>query len=207
MGRVFGFHHCHHFFHAAPLEWVTHVWLKEPQVTKAITYFLNSEDRVMREGRIRALLAALRGSRDGTQEGLGNTRVTAEAPVDGAQPQRRMDLLIEWQNGEGFNRAAVIEAKFNAPISKGQLPAYRNHVLGVEAQYRGAEHVGGQELPLLFIVSPSYRKNDARALARNGDWRWKSWRSLLLAYDGFLDPQHDDDAFRQFRRTLWDRAG
>jgi len=33
-----------------------------------------------------------------------------------------------------------------------------------------------------------------------------SWRSLLLAYDRNLNPNHDDDAFRQFRRTLWDRG-
>ena len=201
MEGAFGFRHAHHFFHAAPLEWVTHLRLTEPQVTKAIGHFLHSEDRVTREGRIRALLAAL-GSR---MEGVpGKARATAEAPVAGTQ--RRIDLLVEWQDG-AFDRGAAIEAKFGHGVTKGQLSAYRRHLLRIERRYRRDEHVGEPEPPLLFVISSDYRKSDDRALARNRDWRWKSWRSLLLAYDRFLDPQHDDREFRQFRRTLWDRAG
>ncbi len=205
MACVFGFRDVHHFFHAAPLGWVTRVWLTEPQVTKAIAHFLHSEDRVTRGGRIRALLTALGGHPEGTEGGLGIARATAEAPVAGTR--QRIDLLIEWQDGEGFDRAAAIEAKFGHGVTAGQLPAYRRHLLRVERQYRRAEHVGEPESPLLFVVSSGYRKSDDRALARNRDWRWKSWRALLLAYDRFLEPQHDDETFRQFRRTLWDRAG
>lgn len=205
MECVFGFHHVHHFFHAVPLGWVTRVWLTEPQVTKAIAHFLHSEDRVTRGGRIRALLTALGARPEGREGGLGIPRATAEAPVAGTR--QRIDLLIEWQDGEGFDRAAAIEAKFGHDVAAGQLPAYRRHLLRAERQYRRAEHVGGPEPPLLFVVSSGYRKSDDRALARNRDWRWKSWRSLLLVYDRFLEPQHDDETFRQFRRTLWDRAG
>ena len=65
---------------------------------------------------------------------------------------------------------------------------------------------------MLFIVSPLRDDRVARALSRqrSKDWRWMSWRSLLLAYDRALHQDHydhDDDAFRLFRRTLWDRAG
>ena len=201
MEGVFGFHHAHHFFHAAPLGWVNRVRLREPQVTKAIAYFLHSEDPVTREGRIRALLAAL-GSR--TEEVVGKARATAEAPV---ADKRSIDLLVEWQDDRGFDRGAVIEAKFGHDVTKGQLRTYRRHLRRVERHYRRAQHEDGPEPELLFVVSPDYRKSDARALARNKCWRWKSWRSLLLAYDWFLDPQHDDGAFRQFRHTLWDRAG
>ena len=201
MEGVFGFCHAHHFFHAAPLDWVIRAKLTEPQVTKAIGHFLHSEDHVTRAGRIKALLAALGSRMEGDPE---NALATAEAPVAGTQ--RRIDLLVEWQDGE-FNRGAVIEAKFGHDITKGQLSAYRRHLLGVERQYRRAEHAGGPEPLLLFVVSSDYRTSDNRALGRNPDWRWKSWRSLLLAYDRFLEPQHDDETFRQFRRTLWDRAG
>ena len=201
MEGVFGFHHAHHFFHAAPIGWMSRVRLTEPQVTRAIAYFLESEDPVTRGGRIRAVLTAL-GSR---MEGVpGKARARAEAPVTG---KRSIDLLLEWQDGLGLDRAAVIEAKFGHKVKKGQLPAYRGHLLRIESQYRRTEHVGEPEPELLFVVSPDYRKSDARALAMNKFWRWKSWRSLLLAYDRCLDPQHDDEAFRQFRRTLWDRAG
>ena len=118
-----------------------------------------------------------------------------------------MDLLVEWQDSLGFDRSAVIEAKFGHRVTPDQLPRYRGHLLGIEKRYRQAGHIDGPEPPLLFVVSPSYRESDARALARNKHWRWKSWRSLLLAYDRFLEPQHDDEEFHQFRRTLWDRAG
>lgn len=201
---VFGFQHAHHFFHAAPLGWVTHVRLTEPQITKTIAWFLNSTDHVARWGRIRALLAALGCRLEGIEGVPGKVRVTDQAPV---ACKRSIDLLVEWQDGAAFSRAAVIEAKFGHDVTKGQLKTYRRHLLGIERRYRQAGHIDGPEPPLLFIVSPSYRKSDARALTRNRDWRWKSWRSLLLAYDGYLDPQHDDETFRQFRRTLWDRAG
>lgn len=201
MEGVFGFHLAHHFFHAAPLGWVTRIWLTEPQVTKAIAHLLHSEDPVTRGGRVQALLSAL-GSR---MEGVpGKAGVTAEALVAGQQ--QRMDLLVEWQDRRGFDRAAVVEAKFGHGVTPGQLPAYRGHLLRIERRYRRAEHCGGPEPEFLFVVSPDRRKSDDLALARNKQWRWKSWRSLLLAYDRFLDPQHDDEEFRRFRRTLWDRA-
>ena len=197
----FGFNRAHHFFHATPLGWVNRAWLTEPQVTKAIAYFLQSEDPVTREGRIRALLSALGSRLDG---GLGNARAKAEAPVAGER--KRMDLLVEWQDGGRFERAAVIEAKFGGDVTKGQLKSYRHHLRRVERRYRRAEHDGGPEPELLLVVSRKYQKSIARALAKNKHWRWKSWRSLLLAYDRFLDPQHDDEEFRRFRRSLWDRA-
>ncbi|MDE0408284.1 MAG: hypothetical protein OXN81_10530 [Alphaproteobacteria bacterium] len=202
MEGVFGFHRAHHFFHAAPLGWVTRVWLTEPQVTKAMAYFLHSEDPVARGGRVQALLSALGSRMEGAP---GKAGVTAEAPVVGTQ--RRIDLLVEWQDGGGFDRAAVIEAKFGHGVTKGQLKTYRRHLCRVERRYRSAESVEEPEPELLFVVSTDYRKSDSRALAENKFWRWRSWRSLLLAYDRFLNPQHDNEAFRQFRRTLWDRAG
>ncbi|MYE02455.1 MAG: hypothetical protein F4Y03_14505 [Alphaproteobacteria bacterium] len=199
---AFGLHLAHHFFHAAPLGWVTRIWLTEPQVTKAIAYFLHSEDPVTRAGRVGALLNAL-GSR--LEGGLAKAQAKAEAPVAGKR--QRMDLLVKWQDGRGFDRVAVIEAKFGHDITPGQLPAYLGHLHRVEKHYRRDKSRGSPEPPLLFVVSPRYRKSDAQVLDDNEDWCWKSWRSLLLAYDRFLDPQHDDEEFRQFRRTLWDRAG
>ena len=203
MEVAFGFDHSHHFFHAAP-GWVASVNYTEPQTTKLIAQFLNSENHVTRARRIRALLIALGGRPNEIGAVLGEAQITAEAPVAGKR--RRIDLLVEWQDGEGFDRGAVIEAKFGHDVTTGQLREYRVHLKdNIEKQYRQTEHVGGPKPLLLFVVSPSYRKDDS-ALNRNKDWRWKSWRSLLLAYDRFLDPQYDDDEFRQFRRTLWERA-
>ena len=200
MMNVFGFDPPHHFFYHLPVDWVR---LTEPQATKGLAHFLNVDDRAIGTGRILALLKALGYSPKDPNAVFSKARAEAEAPV---RAKRRIDLLLQWQDGSGFDRGAVIEAKFGDDIRSGQLSAYRRHLQRIERQYRRTARCGGHEQPLLFVVSPQRRMNDVKALGRNRDWRWTAWHSLLLAYDRALDADHDDDAFRQFRRTLWDRA-
>ncbi len=180
--------------------------LTEPQITKGFAHFLNAGDRETRTGRIRALLRAL-GSRPGNEDrSLREASVTPEAPAN----ERRIDLLIEWTDASGHRRGAVIEAKFRHHVTPRQLPSYRAHLLKqIERGYRYKVPDDEKEPPLLFIVSPLRDDGITRALGqqRKKVWRWISWRSLLLAYDRALHQDHDDDTFRQFRRTLWDRAG
>ena len=205
LDRVFGIDLRHHFLHAAPLEWLQEVRLTEPQITKGFAYSLNAGDRKTRTGRIQALLRVL-GSRPGNEDkSLRDASVTPEAPAN----ERRIDLLIEWTDASGRRRGAIIEAKFGHHVTPGQLPGYRTRLGRLERDYRREVPSNEQERPLLFIVSPLRDDRVARALSRqrSKDWRWISWRSLLLAYDRALHPDHDDDAFRQFRRTLWHRAG
>lgn len=200
MTAAFGFDLRHHLFHADPVYWVR---LTEPQATSAFVDFLNADDRAVREGRVRAFLRAL-GS-DGGQPDAVLGEASAEAEADAGQ-QKRIDMLLRWQDASNLRRGAIVEAKFGHQISVGQLPQYRVHLLrGIERQYRKASE--SRERPLLFVVSSRRRRHDDKALARNRDWRWMSWRSLLLGYDRALAPEHDDDEFRRFRRTLWDRAG
>ena len=137
---------------------------------------------------------------------LLETRVTPEAS---ANKKRRIDLLIEWTDVSSRKRGAIIEAKFDHRVVPGTLSAYRPHLKRIESGYRSEVPSNERERPLLFLVSPLRDARITRALRRNWsqDWRWMSWRSLLLAYDRNLDPDHDDDAFRQFRRIVWDRAG
>ena len=202
LDRVFGIGLAHHFLHAAPLEWLRPT---EPQITKGFAHFLNADGRTTRTGRIRALLRAL-GSESGNADcGLRKASVRPEAPTN----RKRIDLLIEWTDALHRKRGAVIEAKFDHRVTPGQLPDYRTRLKQIERVYRSPDSPDEPERPLLFLVSPLHDAGVTRALRqqRSQDWRWMSWRSLLLAYDRSLNPDHDDDAFRQFRRTLWDRAG
>ena len=204
LDRVFGIGLPHHFLHATPLEWL---WPTEPQITKGFAHFLNADGHghTTRTGRIRALLRAL-GSDPGDADcSLRKARVRPEAPTN----RKRIDLLIEWTDALHRKRGAVIEAKFDHRVIPGSLPAYRTRLRRIERDYRAEVPPNEQERLLLFLVSPLRDAGIARALRRqwSRDWRWMSWRSLLLAYDRSLNPDHDDDAFRQFRRTLWDRAG
>lgn len=205
LDRVFGIDLHHHFLHAAPLEWLQEVRLSEPQITRGFAHCLDVGGRAVRTGRIRALLRALGSDPGDADSGLREARVKPEAPAN----RKRIDLLIEWTDASRRKRGAVIEAKFGAHVTPGQLPGYRRRLERIESDYRREVSANEQERPLLFLVSPLRDAGITRALGRqrSQDWRWMSWRSLLLAYDRVLDPDHDDDAFRRFRRTLWDRAG
>ena len=203
LDRVFRIDLRHHFLHAAPLEWLQEVWLHEPQVTKGFAHCLNAGGRTIQTGRIRALLRAL-GSDPGVADGsLREARVTPEASANG----KYIDLLIEWKDAPCRKRGAIIEAKFEHHVTEGQLLDYRTHLEGIEREYRCKVPDDEQERPLLFVVSPKHDDKVTDTLSQHKDWRWMSWRSLLLAYDRVLHPDHDDGAFRLFRRTLWDRAG
>ena len=205
LDRVFGIDLHHHFLHAAPLEWLQEARLSEPQITRGFAHCLDVGGRATRTGRIRALLRALGSDPGDADSGLREARVRPEAPAN----RKRIDLLIEWTDASRRKRGAVIEAKFGAHVTPGQLPGYRRRLERIESDYRREVSANEQERPLLFLVSPLRDAGITRSLRRqrSQDWRWMSWRSLLLAYDRVLDPDHDDDAFRRFRRTLWDRAG
>lgn len=204
LDQVFGIGFPHHFLHATPLEWL---WPTEPQITKGFAHFLNAVGHgdTIRTGRIRALLRALGSDPGDVDCGLRNARVRPEAHT----ARKRIDLLIEWTDASHRKRGAIIEAKFGHRVIRGTLPAYRNRLKHIEKNYRSEVPLDQQERPLLFLVSPLHDAGIARALRqqRSQTWRWMSWRSLLLAYDRSLNSDHDDDAFRQFRRILWDRAG
>lgn len=200
VASVFGLDLSHHLFHAAPVKWV---WMTEPQATRAFADFLNAEGPTVRSGRIQAFLRALgSGPR---QSDVVFEEPSAEAEAS-AGDQRRIDLLLSWRDAAGLARGAVVEAKFGHHLTKGQLKEYQKFLLGRESRFRKSR-LAADERPLLFVVSSRRRAHDDRELARNRDWRWISWRSLLLAFDRTLVSDHDDEDFRQFRRTLWDRAG
>ena len=205
LNHVFGINLHHHFLHAAPLEWLQEARLSEPQITRGFAHCLDVGGRATRAGRIQALLRALGSNPGDADSGLRKARVRPEAPAN----RKRIDLLIEWTDASRRKRGAVIEAKFGAHVTPGQLPGYRRRLERIESDYRREVSANEQERPLLFLVSPLRDAGITRALRRqrSQDWRWMSWRSLLLAYDRVLDPDHDDDAFRRFRRALWDRAG
>ena len=178
-----------HLFQAEPsVTWAT---FTEPQLTKGFARFLNDPEPVARIERVRALLKALGAAELG--EGMTQVTVTAEAPTSG---NRRIDLLIEWRDSSEGRYAAAIEAKLGHHVTSGQLPAYRNHLRKIAKDRR-----------LLVVVAPRLTARTDRSLQRNRDWRWTTWRNLLIAYDRALSVDYDDAEYLRFRRTLWDQTG
>ena len=178
-----------HLFRAEPsVTWTT---FTEPQLTKGFARFLNDSEPVARSERVRALLKALGAAE--LCKGMTEVVVTAEAPTSG---NRRIDLLIEWQDTSEQPYAAAIEAKLGHHVTSGQLPAYRNHLRNIAKDGR-----------LLVVVAPRLTSRTGRSLQRNRDWRWTAWRDLLIAYERALPVDYDDAEYLRFRRTLWDQTG
>ena len=178
-----------HLFRAEPS--VTWAKFTEPQLTKGFARFLDDPEPITRIERVRAVLRAL-----GTAE-LGDdmTRVlvTAEAPTS---RNKRIDLLIEWQDSAERRYAIAIEAKLRHHITTGQLCAYRNHLRKIAKKRR-----------LLVVVAPRLTDRIDRSLQRNRDWRWITWRNLLVAHERVLPIDCDEPEYLRFRRTLWDQTG
>ena len=191
---VFGLGRRHHLFRAEPIDW--NVNFTEPQFTKGFARFLGVPERAARIGRTRALLKAL-GAAELISKGMSEVEVTAEALTSG---NKRIDLLIEWKDSSGQPCAAAVEAKLGHHVTSGQLPAYREHLQKKKVP---------QERRLLIVVSPRLGADTRTTLGRQrkGEWRWIAWRDLLIAHERALSGGYDDDAYRQFRRTLWDQAG
>ena len=190
---VFGLDRRHHLFRVEPIGWG--VKFHESQFTKGFAHFLGVPERAARIGRTRALLKAL-GAAELISKGMSEVKVTAEALTSG---NKRIDLLIEWKDSSGEPYAAAIEAKLGHHVASGQLPAYREHL----------QKKVPQERRLLIVVSPRLGADTRAALdrQRKGEWRWIAWRDLLIAHERALSGGYDDDAYRQFRRTLWEQAG
>ena len=186
---VFALKRMPHLFRAAPsVTWAT---FTEPQLTKGFARFLNDPEPVARIERARALLKALGAAELG--EGMTEVTVTAEAPTTG---KRRIDLLIEWRDSSERRYAVAIEAKLGHHVTSGQLPAYRNHLRKIAKDRR-----------LLVVVAPRLTARTDRSLQRNRDWRWTTWRDLLIAYERALPVDCDNAEYLRFRRTLWDQTG
>ena len=188
---AFGTDLSHHSFRAEPIAWVS---LTETQITGGFARFLRAPNRRLRLARTRPLLTAL-----GVDLGkaVHDIEVKPEVVTAGRR-NRRIDLLVRWEDPPGTRYAVVVEAKLGGGnVKRSTLRAYRGHLtsLGI-----------AQEHTQLRIVSSKFSNNIRRALRNNPNWRWLPWRDLLLAYDRALCAGADDDNFRQFRRTAWERA-
>lgn len=189
VNSIFALERRPHLFRVAPsVSWAT---FTEPQLTRGFAYFLNAFKRDTRIARVCALLKAL-GAAELSKD-MSEVTVTAEARTSA---NKRIDLLIKWQDSSGQYYAAAIEAKLGHHVTSGQLPAYRNHLRRVAKERR-----------LLVVVSPRLTSRTERSLQRNRDWYWTAWHDLLVAYERALAGEYDENEYVQYRRTLWNQTG
>jgi hypothetical protein len=191
--RFSGLEHENHCLHTRALEWL---WPLERQATEGLAYFLQGSDLATKLRRVRAFLNALAPPACGWPHALESAVIYAEHPTKRgrAAGAGRMDILVV-ATGEGRKVGAVIEAKFEHDL--------RNPLKQYE---RTAAELGLDERNCRFLVLGV--RNDLpmrRKLQRERPWQFISWRRLLSDLEGQMRSEYDDDEYRRFRRTLFDR--
>ena len=176
--------------------------LTEPQVTRELVWWLNTS---MKNGapRARAFLKAMTAStpQDEAAEWaafIETVSIKAEAEIDpttagrdttklGSRSNGALDLFFTLAAPDGVRRHVIVEAKLEAPLSKGQLSGY----------FRRTRRLQG---PLHVFLG--VRRDPA--LKRNPQWAYCSWRRLLALWEYEIAQAGDDDlAFRFFRSELF----
>lgn len=180
-----------HSFHAEPHHWLR---LTERQTTMGLASFLTEggSDRVL--AFLRALAPEIAWPGD-----LCEVRALAEAPA----PKGRIDLLVTGTSG-GKVWGAAVEAKFRHHPRHNPFSAYRNAALAeqlVIAAGPGSEPTGA-----LRILGQVCCGVTTQRLNKNKDWRFVGWKTVLRRWEFELRGLPDDDEFRRFRRTVWERA-
>lgn len=163
------------------------VW--ERQITRALQAMLAGQpDR--RLARCQALLDALEGPQ--APRLVSVARVTA----DGAD---RMDLAIHGRSSDGLDMCLVVEAKLDSELSDTQLSKYRR---GLLRDYPDADQRS------LWVVATRLTERTRRVLGRNADseWRFASWRRLLVEWQRALPEDAGVDALSLFAE-IWKRVG
>ncbi|WP_156404696.1 PD-(D/E)XK nuclease family protein [Sphingomonas sp. Root241] len=180
-----------HCFHVEPIRWFRPT---EPQVTFGLQRFLAKGGSELTLSFLRALDPTL-----SWPEHLDGVTVEAEVPCK----RGRIDLLISGKAAE-VTWGAVVEAKFGHNIRQNPLPDYAQHAAKLGMQFR----MPGRETATSVLIVLGQRNEAAtRArLRRNRRWSFLNWHTFLRRWESELTRILDDDDFRRFRRTIWERA-
>lgn len=184
LSRLFGIDVSHHCFRSVPHTWTG---FHEPQITGGFAHFLNSGTPSQRLSRSVAFIKAAAQA-----AGLPTAPYDQAHSAHAAAEENRTDLLVTLF-GDGKPTGASIEAKFGHRLTPGQLPKAFRHV-----ERRGWD----LDTAVLLVVAP----NVTSLPQTTKRWRSTSWWTLLSALEALLDPVHDCEDFRRFRRTVWHRA-
>ena len=189
--RFFGADHPSHAFHVEPYRWLR---ITEAQATRSLAQFLHEGG----SARICAFLTALAPDVAWPQK-LANSNAQAEVRAGSG----RIDLLL---TGEAQDQVwgAVIEAKFDHNLKGNPLPDYAK-----AGKASGLHFTSTSESPptaVLAVLGTTQCRTIRQRLNRNKSWRFNYWSSVFRRFERQLARLSDDDQFRHFRRTLWDRV-
>lgn len=163
--------------------------LWERQITQSLRAML-LEEPARSLARSQALVDALVGSAAPKLASI--TRITADS-------NDRIDLAVHCRTTEDVALCVVVEAKLDSELSDTQLETYRRGLLGA---YPTAVQRS------LWVVAPRPTAATRRVLGRrvNREWRFMSWRRLLLEWQRAMPQETGADALSLFAE-IWKRIG
>ena len=184
--KVFGLNRSSHFLrhHRGLLH---QLW--ETQITRAIrATLLESPERTVE--RCQALLIALDGP---TAPRIGRIESISADSAD------RIDLAMHCRTIDGDRLCVIVEAKLHSELSDTQL---RKYLLGLKRDYPRPEQ------RRLWVVAPTMMTRTSAVLQRreNVEWRFKSWRRLLIEWQRAL-PDHPGSDVLSLMSEVWKRVG
>jgi hypothetical protein len=180
-----------HAFNVEPLKWLR---MTEPQSTRGLALFLQEGG----SERILPFLRALHPELDWPHR-FDRTWAEAEVPAG----RGRIDLLLRGRSGSKV-WGAVIEAKFSHHVRSNPLPDYRKAAISMGLQPCGPGSTDGTAV--LAILGQFTCATTQGRLNRNRDWEFIGWQPVLRRFERELAGHADDEEFRTFRRTLWERT-
>lgn len=163
--------------------------LWERQVTEALRALLiEAPDRTIE--RCQALLTALEGS-DALRL-VAIDRITADEAD-------RIDLAVHFRDADDVPHCVVIEAKLQSELSPTQLRRYRD---GLVRSYPAPNQRH------LWVVAPTRTSATTAVMKKreNDEWRFMTWRRLLLNWQRALPAAPGNDALSLFGE-IWKRVG
>lgn len=128
---------------------------------------------------------------------------SASALAEVPTPKGRIDLLVTGR-ANGHLWGAVVEAKFGHHLDANPLSDYDRYACKLGLAIPNSED--GQRTGVLTIVGQARTHRMSRRLRGNRRWTFLGWEALLKRFERELETLSDDPAFRQCRRTIWERA-
>lgn len=164
--------------------------LREWQVTKALkALLLVNPSRTVE--RCQALVFALAGSDAPLLKSV--VRIIADDTT-------RMDLAVHCKGIDGSQLCIVLEVKLDAELSDNQLAKYHGEVV---------RHYPNKCQRYLWVVAPRETKRTRTILQRpeNEEWRFKSWRALLIEWQRALRDDEAETEVLSLFSEIWSRTG
>ena len=186
---VFGSFGPDHVFHSFTPDWG--IELTEPQATRGLAHLLGRGSDDLRTARIRAFLEALHVPNLPDDSVLERAKVLTE--------QDRIDLEIRFSEAPGapLLQVVIVEAKFNHPLTEGQLRRYRS-IRRNDPQFVREPHCR--------IVGLTPEAGRGRRGQQFRHWPVLLWRDVWLQFEK-RRPRESDAQLATFMAWLWHRIG